>query len=251
MTAIYNPAAPPLIFDGQLDVYSSCRDCGELMKVTLAEQHSHPTCAEVQTQLESMADLLASELGRKDWAQAELTEQMMNDVSVLDIGAAAVQYADWEWPVFPLATAGKAPAIPKRKGGKGFKQATTDSRRIEAWWTRHPDHNIGLATGHRFDVIDIDTKDSDGNATTVGIKSFMKLLASHKIPDCHGIAVTASGGMHLYVKPTGKSIYAGIRPGIDYRGLGGYVVAPPSTLRKPGRDYTWLVEPSPIIKGGF
>jgi hypothetical protein len=33
--------------------------------------------------------------------------------------------------------------------------------------------------------------------------------------------------------------------------LGGYVVGPPSTLGKPGRDYTWLVEPSPIIKGGF
>lgn len=251
MTVIYDPARPPLFLDGQLDVYSTCRDCGTLMKVIRAEEHSHPTCATVQTQLESMADLLAAELGRKDWAQAELTEQMMNDVSVLDLGAAAYEYTKWEWPVFPISAGGKAPAIPKKKGGKGFKQATTDSKRIEKWWARHPDHNIGLATGHMFDVIDVDTKDSDGNPTTVGIASFMRLLQSRDIPECHGVAVTASGGMHLYVKPTGKGIFAGIRPGIDYRGLGGYVVAPPSTLRKPGRQYSWLVEPSPIIKGGF
>src|SRR4051794_31427716 len=148
MTAVFDP---PLLFNGMLDVYSTCRDCGTLMKVIRAEEHSHPCCATVQTQLESMADLLESELGRHDWAQAELTEQMMNDVSVLDLGAAAYEYTKWDWPVFPLSTGGKAPAIPKRKGGKGFKQATTDSKRIEAWWSRHPTHNIGLATGHAFD----------------------------------------------------------------------------------------------------
>lgn len=250
-TVIYDPAAPPLIFDGLLDVYSTCRDCGEKMKVITAEARSHPTCATVQTQLESMADLLAAELGRQDWAQAELTEQMMNDVKVLDLGSAAYEYTTWDWPVFPLARHGKVPAIPKRKGGNGYKDATTDSKRIEKYWGKHPDHNIGLATGHAFDVIDVDTKDSDGNPSNEGIKSFMQLLQAHKIPECHGVAITASGGMHLYVKPTGKGCFAGIRPGIDYRGKGGYVVAPPSTLGKPGREYTWLVEPSPIIKGDW
>jgi hypothetical protein len=250
MTAIYNPANPPLIYDGLLDVYSTCRDCGEKMKVITPQQHSHPPCATVQTQLESMADLLAAELGREDWAQAELTEQMMNDVRVLDLGSAAYEYAKWGWHVFPLARHAKAPAIPKRKGGKGYKDATNDAARIEKWWARHPDHNVGLATGHGFDVIDVDTKDSDGNPSPQGIISFMDLLEAHKIPECHGVAVTASGGTHLYVKATGKGCFAGIRPGIDYRGLGGYVVAPPSHLGKPGRGYTWLVEPSPIIKGG-
>lgn len=251
MTAIYDPAAPPLIFDGLLDVYSTCRDCGQKMKVITPEQHSHPTCATVQTQVESLADLLTAELRDGQTRQAKLTAELIEECQILDIGAAAYEYTTWDWPVFPLARHGKAPAIPKRKGGKGFKDATTDSERIEKWWDRHPDHNIGLATGHAFDVIDVDTKDSDGNPSPQGIESFIQLLQAHKIPECHGVAVTASGGVHLYVKPTGKGCFAGIRPGVDYRGKGGYVVAPPSTLGKPGRDYTWLVEPSPIIKGDF
>jgi hypothetical protein len=38
----------------------------------------------------------------------------------------------------------------------GVKDATTNRARILAWWTRHPQANIGLATGHRFDVLDVD-----------------------------------------------------------------------------------------------
>jgi hypothetical protein len=36
------------------------------------------------------------------------------------------------------------------------KDATTNRARILAWWTRHPQANIGLATGHGFDVLDVD-----------------------------------------------------------------------------------------------
>lgn len=252
MTVIYDPATPTWLFDGLLDCFSTCRDCGTTMRVINAEQRSHPCCAIVETQLESMADLLTSELGREDWAQAELTEQMMNDVAVLELGQHATIFTEWGWPVFPLGKRSKAPAIPKAKGGQGFKDATNNTARIQKWWTRHPDHNIGLATGHEFDVIDIDTKEADKvTPTTVGLESFFNLLNAKAIPEVHGIAITATGGMHLYVKPTGKGNFAGIRPGIDYRGRGGYVVAPPSQLRGKGRQYTWLVEPSPIIKGVF
>lgn len=253
MTVIYDPRNPPLIFDGLLDVYSTCRDCGELMKVITPEAHSHPGCTVVQTQAESLADLYASELAKGDDEAAAMTAQLMEDTAkLIDFQSAAMEYGSWEWPVFPLATNSKAPAIPKSKGGKGFKQATTDVERLKVWWRRHETHNIGLATGHMFDVIDVDTKDNKGNRSPVGVQSFMKLLETqHDLPECHGIAVTGSGGTHLYVKATGKGNFAGIRPGVDYRGMGGYVVAPPSTLGAPGRSYTWLVEPSPIIKGGW
>ena len=243
---VVDPGNPPRIFDGKLDVTTECRDCGQAMPVIHARDKTHPTCAKVETQLESLSALWLSETQDGLDAQAALTEGLMREVAVLDIGSMAVQYASWGWPVFPLATKSKVPAI---KGGKGFKDATTDRKRIEKWWTKHPDHNIGLATGHRFDVIDIDTKDSDGKPTEVGINSFMEALRTNKIPHTHAVAVTASGGMHLYVKPTGRGNYAGVYPGIDYRGLGGYVVAPPSLLDGPGRTYTWLTEPSPIIKG--
>jgi hypothetical protein len=248
VTVIYDPKNPPLFLDGLVDVYSTCRDCGTLMKVITPEQRSHPTCATVQTQLESLADLWLSETESGDSDRAHETEELMESMRNFELGYAAYVYAKDGWPVFPLAKRSKVPAI---KGGKGFKDATTDARRIERWWDRHPEHNIGLATGHAFDVIDIDTKDKDGNPSHEGVRSLGELLEAGKVPECHAVAVTASGGMHLYVKPTGKGNFAGIRPGVDYRGLGGYVVAPPSLLREPGRSYTWLVEPSPIIKGEY
>jgi hypothetical protein len=38
----------------------------------------------------------------------------------------------------------------------GVKDATCNRARILAWWTRHPSANIGLATGHTFDILDVD-----------------------------------------------------------------------------------------------
>jgi hypothetical protein len=48
----------------------------------------------------------------------------------------------------------------------GVKDATTNRARVLAWWTRHPQANIGLACGHRFDVLDV-----DGPAGEQGIRS--------------------------------------------------------------------------------
>jgi hypothetical protein len=116
--------------------------------------------------------------------------------------------------------------------------------RIGKWWMRHPSHNIGVSTGLAFDVIDVDPRNG-------GVDSFLELLQTGDLPEVHGIAVTASGGMHLYVKPRNTRCFPGLREGIDYKARGGYVVAPPSTLGQRGRDYTWLVVPSPALKGGF
>jgi hypothetical protein len=252
INVVFDPNHPPAFFDGLLDVFTTCRACGTLMKVIRAEEHSHPCCPVVQTQEESLQDLWLSEILKGDEEQAAMTEKLLEEsAKLVDLQSAALDYASYGWPVFPLGARSKVPAIPKDKGGKGFKDAHTDEERIRKYWRKNPDHNIGLATGHGFDVIDIDTKDSDGNPSNAGVNSLMQLLEARKIPECHGVAVTASGGMHLYVKPTGKGNFAGLRPGIDYRGVGGYVVAPPSLLRGPGRSYTWLIEPSPIIKGDW
>jgi len=53
----------------------------------------------------------------------------------------------------------------------GVKGATTNRARILAWWTRHPQANIGLATGHRFDVLDVDGP--------VGAQAIRELAAEH------------------------------------------------------------------------
>lgn len=260
-----------MIFEGLLRVCSTCRACGGLMYVIDPTETSHPFCDVEPTELEVLSGKLFEAVtnGYTDTAK-QIEAQMDRIDQVINLAGSAAEYTTWGWPVFPLARNGKQPAISKAAGGHGFRDATIVTERITKWWTRHPDHNIGLATGHKFDVIDVDTKDSKGNPSPAGINSFLTLLRAKDLPEVHGLAVTASGGMHLYVKPTGKGNYAGTHhvdetqeelrakgfqpkrmvmpPGIDYRGMGGYVVAPPSTLGERWRSYTWLIEPSPEIK---
>ena len=38
----------------------------------------------------------------------------------------------------------------------GLTEATTNRARVLAWWTADPQANVGLACGHRFDVLDLD-----------------------------------------------------------------------------------------------
>jgi hypothetical protein len=113
----------------------------------------------------------------------------------------------------------------------GLKEATTNRARVLAWWTRHPQANIGLATGHRFDVLDI-----DGPTGTQAIRAFASEHALHSA----GPLVRTGGGWHYYLAPTGlgNNRPTGLER-VDWRGRGGYVVAPPSRHRS-GRQYEWL-----------
>ena len=134
-----------------------------------------------------------------------------------------------------ILTTGKQPAT-----RNGFKDATDDAARIRAWWERHPNCNIGVPTGVRFDVIDIDLPD--------GPESYAQMIDDGLIPDVHGQVDTASGGRHLYIEPTGDGCTTRLQPGIDYRGVGGFVVVPPSVL--DGSSWRWVTYPSPVIMGG-
>ncbi len=102
----------------------------------------------------------------------------------------------------------------------GLKEATTNRARVLAWWTRHPLANIGLATGHRFDVLDV-----DGPEGEAAIRAF---AAEHGLASS-GPLVRTGGGWHYYLAPSG---FGNAHPAelahVDWRGRGGYVVAPPS-----------------------
>lgn len=219
--------------------YSTCTGCGGLLHITGNLDHHNgangdPACTPKRTRIERLtAEWLAAATAEHDdladRLEAQITELDNRPPRLLD---AALLYASWGWPVFPLRPHTKIPAT-----RHGFKDATTDIDRIRAWWTRHPDANIGLPTGHAFDVIDIDVP--------AGAPAFAKLAAADG--EIHGHAATSSGGAHFYVKPTGRGNSAG--GGVDYRGLGGYVVAPPSTLGPKGRSWSWVYRPSPIITG--
>lgn len=222
-----------------MNIYTSCAGCGHLLHYTdnLDHHNGQPPCQPKRTRIQKLTAqwLEAATAGHDDLAD-QLEAQIVDldnrhTPRMLD---AATLYAAWGWPVFPLRARDKRPATKH-----GFKDATTDPARIRDWWTRHPDHNIGLPTGHAFDVIDIDPP--------AGAITYSRMIADNLLPDIHGQVATSSGGLHLYTKPTGRKNAVDGVGGVDYRGVGGYVVAPPSTCG-PGRAWSWITKPSPEIK---
>jgi P4 family phage/plasmid primase-like protien len=126
--------------------------------------------------------------------------------------AAALAYARRGWRVHPLKPKDKTP-ISKN----GCKDATLDEQQIKKWWSTFPNANIGLATGQDFFVIDIDP---DGLAWA----------EANDLPQTHE-SVTGRLGKHLLYKMPDKMISnsaSQIARGVDVRGVGGYIVAPPS-----------------------
>jgi hypothetical protein len=113
----------------------------------------------------------------------------------------------------------------------GVKDATCNRARVLAWWTRHPQANIGLATGHRFDVLDV-----DGPA---GAQAIRTLAAEHGLHSSGPLVRTGGGGWHYYLAPTSLgNAHPRDLEHVDWRGRGGYVVAPPSR-HASGHPYQW------------
>ena len=145
----------------------------------------------------------------------------------------ALEYLQKKWPVFPVMPKGKAPLgalVPQ-----GFQDATTDEAQVRAWWERQPDANIGLPTGAAtgFDVLDIDAHSGGGET----LEDWYTLHG--RLP--HTVeSQTGGGGRHIFFHHYDgvKSSVKKIAPGIDVRGEGGYIVAPPS-MHESGRRYEW------------
>jgi hypothetical protein len=95
-----------------------------------------------------------------------------------------------------------------------------------------PQANIGLATGHLFDVLDV-----DGPA---GKRAVRQLAAAHGLASSGPLVRTGGGGWHFYLSPTGLgNVHPRELEHVDWRGRGGYVVAPPSR-HASGHPYQWL-----------
>jgi hypothetical protein len=145
---------------------------------------------------------------------------------------AALQLAQKGLAVFPCQPRGKQPAC-----DSGLHAATTNVERIDRWWHAFPNLNIGIATGAASSVfvLDIDGEDGEG--------SLLKLESEHGALPPTIEAITGKG-RHCYFR-TGKrkiSNSAGqIGVGLDIRGDGGYVIAPPS-IHPSGRPYVWSVD---------
>lgn len=171
--------------------------------------------------------IIADAMAAGDWAEAERLGAVLDAQPhpMPSLLASALWYASVGLHVFPLQPGRKMPFT----GSSGCKDATTDTATIRRWWAAAPSANIGIATGHLVDVIDIDG--------APGIRSWLDLEAPPEV--IGSVRTPRPGGSHHYVPATGRGNRAGIFPGIDYRGMGGYVLAPPSWLdEQPGQPYS-------------
>ncbi|MST31625.1 DNA primase [Acidimicrobiaceae bacterium USS-CC1] len=156
-------------------------------------------------------------------------------VTVIEI---ALAYAARGWPVFPLEPGGKRPL--GRLVPHGLKEATADATVVERWWRQEPQANIGLVTGQHFDVLDV-----DGPEALDAVSAAMPLAERpEEDPYLRGPQVATPRGWHAYIAPTGRKNTVNIAgiAGIDWRGQGGYVVAPGS-VKTEGGSWDWICGP--------
>lgn len=142
-------------------------------------------------------------------------------------------------PVFPCAPGGKRPLI---RDGQGFRDATTDLALVETWWSRAPEANIGIPTGAVSGVVVVDV---DVHGPVNGYEQFARADRAGLVDGWEVLARSPSGGMHAYYPALPgaeqRSWQAG-RAGVDLRGDGGYIIAPPSRRITDGHSVPYSVE---------
>lgn len=163
-----------------------------------------------------------------------------HDFEYMTFKEAALQYADLGLPVFPLKPKSKAPRIDKWP-----QKATTNKDIISKWWTDSPDSNIAIVTGKLPDVnhsprylfvVDSDEHDPEHS----GSESLIEWEDAHGLlPDTCEV-LTGGGGVHKYYYSNHPiRSRTGILPGVDIKGEGGYILAPPSVHPDTGKKYLW------------
>jgi Bifunctional DNA primase/polymerase, N-terminal/Primase C terminal 2 (PriCT-2) len=165
------------------------------------------------------------------------------------LGKAALLYAArFGWSVFP-APPGTKKSYKAARFSNGHRWGATNKPRvIERNFRRWPKANLGIPTGaeNRFWVLDADTPNGHG---VNGIAELKKLERKYgHLPETL-TAISPSGGRHYYFERPKCGIVcnsaSAIAPGIDVRGEGGMVLAPPSIN---GAAYRWLNWGTPIAK---
>ena len=149
----------------------------------------------------------------------------------------ATKLAKMGFKVFPLRENDKRPLLK----GNAQTQGTTDLNQVRDIWTQYPKANIGIATGDGLTVIDVDTIASHG---VDGESSMINYQVENGFINETLEVTTPTGGKHYYYLTDNEySNKASILPGVDVRGLGGYVVGPGSTINGTLYEAKQLTEP--------
>lgn len=135
------------------------------------------------------------------------------------------------WSVIPLRARDKRPLL----RWQIYQHERAAPAEAAAWWRAWPDANVGIVTGTVSGLLVLDIDPHHG-----GTASLDGLERAHGPLPATVEALTGGGGRHLYFNRAGRPVHnrVGIAPGIDVRGEGGYVIAPPS-VHPNGTPYTW------------
>jgi hypothetical protein len=151
-------------------------------------------------------------------------------VTVLE---AARQYRALNLAVIPVGK-DKHPLIEWKR----YQDELPHPDQVDEWWFKFPAANVGTVTGKISGLVVLDADGPSGLAS-------LKALGT---PATTWVSRTGrpEGGWQQFFKHPGNGTTignrAGLRPGLDVRGDGGYVILPPS-LHASGRRYEWLVPP--------
>jgi putative DNA primase/helicase len=148
----------------------------------------------------------------------------------------ALDYARRGWAVFPCKPSSKAPYI-----DGGFKNASIDPAIITQWWRQWPEAMIGIRMGAESGAWTLDPDAPKEPGGIDGRQSWADLQQKHGAAPHTHTHNTPGGGQHLLFK------YRADRPitnregglaklGINVRGEGGYIIAPPS-INADGKAY--------------
>ncbi len=149
----------------------------------------------------------------------------------------ALDYCHRGWSVVPVRPRGKRPLL----RWLAFQHRLPGVDEIREWFARWPDANVAIVTGRvsGLIVLDVDPQ-HHGNASVAALEG------EHGALPVTVEAVTGGGGRHVYFAHPGGALgnRAGIAAGVDVRGDGGYVVAPPS-VHPSGEPYRWHEQRAP------
>ncbi len=137
-------------------------------------------------------------------------------------------YQSLGWSVFPIRRGTKSPAITT---WKPLQTEALDASQIR----QLPWEGVGIVTGRVSGLVVIDVDTASPNEK---VRAFLAELPGTA-------TVETTKGFHFYFHLSDRSTFipsrTGFLPGVDIRGEGGYVVAPPS-IHPSGEMYVWAAD---------
>ncbi|ADG06635.1 Bifunctional DNA primase/polymerase [Kyrpidia tusciae DSM 2912] len=160
-------------------------------------------------------------------------------VEVRQLTSTPLAYIKRDLSTIPLEPKGKRPLIK----WEPFQHRRPTPEQVMRWAQEHPGCNWAIVTGAVSGVVvlDLDSPEAAQEIKQRGVEDV-------------GPVVKTGKGWHLYFRHPGHPVQNAVKllPGVDVRGDGGYVAAPPS-VHPSGAVYRWAkgrsileIEPPPL-----